>query len=160
MAGGRGELTYELAGGRGIRCTLIDPRHGCRLTKQQRRRLTEAAAAAAAAGRGEVPSAVQTAAVRAAVRPRRVRARFTEAGLALVGGGGADVMAASKKRPAGDALAAAQMGWDEISSPAEAAALITGCSLVVGLHPDQATEPLVRCVSRPHPLGRIPSKLS
>jgi hypothetical protein len=152
VAGGRGELAFELAGRHGVRCTLVDPRRPGKLTKTQRKSIAAAEGERVGTEDGQVGGGSGL----PPRPPRRIRAAFTVGGLALVSAAApikldvqttaiAHTSAQTKAAPShGDALAAARRGWEEVEVESEAARVLAGCSLLVGLHPDQATEPLVR----------------
>ena len=164
VAGGRGELSFELAARRGVETTLLDPRHPGKLSKQQKKFVRAAQQAEAEGGRG-------------VVLPQRVRAMLTLEGATRVqpgaskppapsgdsadGADAAKAAAAEMSMPpsvAGasaqrrglrpDALSAAAFGWRDLPPEASLESLLSGCSALIGLHPDQATEPLVRCALR------------
>ena len=113
MAGGRGDLTFELAATHNVPCTLLDPRPPAKLKKSQRLQLASSGAGAGHQGL------------------RRVRASITPDGVG---------------RPAVDAPKPHE-GWQDVVEEEEALALFASCSVLVGLHPDQATVPIVSCAA-------------
>ena len=113
VAGGRGDLTFELAATHNVPCTLLDPRPPAKLKKSQRLQLASSGAGAGHQGL------------------RRVRASITPDGVG---------------RPAVDAPKPHE-GWQDVVEEEEALALFASCSVLVGLHPDQATVPIVSCAA-------------
>lgn len=100
VAGGRGELSFELAVKHDVPTTLLDPRHPGKLSKAQRKLIEERAAAAAhddavfsgdnGSGFGDRATrdvALVSPATRNAVLPKRVRAMLTLHGATRVGTG-------------------------------------------------------------------------
>ena len=118
VAGGSGELSFELAVRWGVPCTIVDPRgEGVRLTARHKRLLASRAA----------NRALITATWKAASPLARQLAREWE--------GYSPANASHVKK------------WfnAELMDHPETAALLLGCSAVVGLHPDQATGSIVDC---------------
>ena len=145
VAGGRGELTFELAVTQRVPATLLDPRHPGKLTKQQKALLL-------ASGPG--------------LTPRRARAVLTLQGPALLTSAELDGVSlpatatatasasasTTAPRHSAEAERAARVGWQDLDldqgegeGEALLAELIATSAALVALHPDQATEPTVRC---------------
>lgn len=153
VAGGSGELSFELSHIRGIPCTTVDPRLP-RWTKQQRRqiavrkewiRMLEAAPSRS-------PLHAQMLSEWLSVAPRHIRAFLH---------GREDVSARQTLPPTQAAAAELLLGetggavWlrldesegvTDVAAEAAAAVLtVLNCSVIVGLHPDQPTAALVDC---------------
>lgn len=157
VAGGRGELSFELAARCCVKCTLLEPRHAGKLSKTQRKYLS----------RQSKP-----------ILPRRVRAMLTRQGPVSVGlcsvsqtADGSEKLSApnissppssaghqledcaatiAAKAQSGDKKAAAAVGWNDLPASAYANLddVLDSAAIIVGLHPDQATEPIVRWATR------------
>eukprot|EP01043_Picozoa_sp_COSAG02_P009202 COSAG02_NODE_308_length_25072_cov_20.906925_16_plen_583_part_00 len=180
VAGGRGDLSFELHCRRGIRTTLIEPRPQ-KLTKAQRKYFkaqrrkqvpppplqqqqgqqgqskgqeqegtgrgvsTDAAAATAAAAAGRARAQAE-----AAQMPRQFRCFF---GPHLLADGnpnagstehcGINVAALQTPQDSTAVVTAAELPALTTEEAAELRTLLLSCSVVVGMHPDEATEPLV-----------------
>uniref|UniRef100_A0A7S1I7R7 C3H1-type domain-containing protein n=1 Tax=Eutreptiella gymnastica TaxID=73025 RepID=A0A7S1I7R7_9EUGL len=122
VAGAGGDLSFQLRVRHGVHCTVVDPRDPQKLTRDQARQLKEEAQ-------------------RPYIHPRRKEflrpeppPRITEFfGPALLCG-------ASSVPPGHRGYCSSQ--WGAPPANTEAALALLGCSVVVGMHPDQATEPI------------------
>lgn len=162
VAGGRGDLSFELHCRRGIRTTLIEPRPQ-KLTKAQRKHFKAQRRKQEAQGQGGNHAGLGVNADAAAVgralaqadaaqMPRQFRCFF---GPHLLTDGnptstsdraGASDSNAAPLRTMQDSTAVVTAADLPALSPEEKVelrTLLSDCSVVVGMHPDEATEPLV-----------------
>ena len=163
VAGGRGDLSFELHCRRGIRTTLIEPRPQ-KLTKAQRKyfkaqrgkdvslwplQQTEQGKGQEQGGTDAAAAGRARAHAEAAQMPRQFRCFF---GPHLLLDGSSDH--GSTERHGGTiepqapqvstaVVTAAELPALSSEETAELRALLLSCSVVVGMHPDEATEPLV-----------------
>eukprot|EP00798_Chlamydomonas_sp_ICE-L_P016064 gene16064-22202_t len=157
VAGGQGALTYELQAVHGVRCTLVEPRP-FKLNRFQVKQMKKRADEAAAARAGDMaqhqvePGSLDTALVE------------EEFQLLLFGNDSGYDEVEQGEQPENSAANGGSKGASSrVSRPEDAFSqvmdhfepklweeggphfeLLRSCSMVVGLHPDQATEPILK----------------
>eukprot|EP00741_Cyanophora_paradoxa_P019615 tig00021135_g18934.t1 len=124
VAGGQGLLSHILSEVHGVRCTVVDPRREDGGTLVTLARALKKLGGGGGRGPGPAPPALPSEAAPGGGCGAGARRRFRRI-----------------EREFSEALV-------EAGAEGEAAALLRSCSAVVGLHPDQATDPIVKVALR------------
>jgi hypothetical protein len=162
VAGGKGELAFELHCRRGIQTTLIEPRPQ-KLTKAQRKYFKAqrrkqpqqpqgggANLVGSGSGSGITDAAAMgraRAQAEAAQMPRQFRCFFCPHLLSdddsRNGSNAAAAATATAQQDSTAVVTAAELPVMSVEEKSQLRSLLQQCSVVVGMHPDEATEPLV-----------------
>ncbi|GLC52433.1 hypothetical protein PLESTB_000628600 [Pleodorina starrii] len=141
VAGGRGALTFHLLLRCGVAATLVEPRPA-KLSRSQHRELAAAAGSRGAAAAPSAAAASQLPQLRRRFEPKLWRGGRDEPPLAGNGGGDGGGGGGDDGGGGGDG-GGGDDGGDGDGEAMGVRELLAGCSLVVGLHPDQATEAIL-----------------